>query len=358
VGPSQVPEVSNNITYQFLNADISNVINHMESTNSVVQAASQFNLLEMGYDYITPEQGINMYVHDNTQGPRVALASPVGTYFRNYAIFEGEPQTKGNQINTLENVLTKLGYMQIRGKNPEPGEYLYLNGYCYINPPLEPHTQVLLNILMNDYLQVGVQWNSPLLIDESKKICQVYCSALPIAYSYQYNLADPDYKQKIAPLAKAILTSAYKCTLQVAVNKLSGATPRINVFLTAVGGGVFGNDNMWIADAVAEAIYEYKKYPLDIIMVQYGDVSKINKELEFDKLKANILKIDNSCNLSHPRTPFILMTEAPVKQVEKIPEQHMDEDKRLAWQLHEDLNKSYTYKYLKYKHKYLKLKNK
>ena len=70
--------------------------------NVVFQAASQFNLLEMIGPNKTPEHGITNYHRDNSQGPRVALASPAGTFFRNYLIFKGDPQTSGKQINTLE----------------------------------------------------------------------------------------------------------------------------------------------------------------------------------------------------------------------------------------------------------------
>ena len=41
-----------------------------ESNNGALfQIASQFNLLEMASPNITPEQGINDYEHDRTQGP-------------------------------------------------------------------------------------------------------------------------------------------------------------------------------------------------------------------------------------------------------------------------------------------------
>ena len=45
----------------------------------VIQAASQFNVLEMVGPLVTPDQGITGYFRDRTQGPACALSCPAGT---------------------------------------------------------------------------------------------------------------------------------------------------------------------------------------------------------------------------------------------------------------------------------------
>ena len=96
------------ITYSIKVGDISTVINTDQSTTTpVFQAASQFNLLEMRDDNVSPGD-ISNYVNDYSQGPRVALSSPEGTFFRNYLIYNGKPQTTCNQLNTFKSMLDHL----------------------------------------------------------------------------------------------------------------------------------------------------------------------------------------------------------------------------------------------------------
>ena len=96
------------ITYSIKVGDISTVINTDKyTTTPVFQAASQFNLLEMLNDNVSPSD-ISKYVDDNSQGPRVALSSPEGTFFRNHLIYNGKPQTTCNQLNTFKSMLDHL----------------------------------------------------------------------------------------------------------------------------------------------------------------------------------------------------------------------------------------------------------
>jgi hypothetical protein len=54
------------------------------SRDALIQAASQFNLLEMMHEGVSPEHGITDYEIDGTQGPACAMAAAAGTIFRNY----------------------------------------------------------------------------------------------------------------------------------------------------------------------------------------------------------------------------------------------------------------------------------
>lgn len=52
-----------------------------ENAGAMFQVASQFNLLEMISPSVTPEDGINIYSNDATQGPACAIAAGAGTIF-------------------------------------------------------------------------------------------------------------------------------------------------------------------------------------------------------------------------------------------------------------------------------------
>ena len=41
--------------------------------------------------------------------------------------------------------------------------------------------------------------------------------------------------------------------------------------LTALGGGVFGNKNEWIADAVVAALGKFRSAGLDVVINEYRD---------------------------------------------------------------------------------------
>jgi hypothetical protein len=44
------------------------------------------------------------------------------------------------------------------------------------------------------------------------------------------------------------------------------------VYLTAIGGGVFGNRMSWICDAIAAACERFREVNLDVRIVSYGHV--------------------------------------------------------------------------------------
>ena len=55
-----------------------------ENTAALFQVASQFNLLEMVSNDVTPEAGVTRYQNDRTQGPACAIAAGAATIWRNY----------------------------------------------------------------------------------------------------------------------------------------------------------------------------------------------------------------------------------------------------------------------------------
>ncbi len=109
------------------------------------------------------------------------------------------------------------------------------------------------------------------LNDAGHLVTQVYCSAMPIAYSRE---GADDWE----PIAKLVLEGAYEATLRVAAENLA-RTGNNKVFLTLLGGGAFGNEPEWIADAVLRAPALVRHSGLDIQLVSYGRSSRIAQDI-------------------------------------------------------------------------------
>jgi len=67
-----------NLTLKFFNivSNVSTLHLKTQNANSVFQAASQFNCLEMIGPGVYPENGVTIYSKDQTQGPACALTCP------------------------------------------------------------------------------------------------------------------------------------------------------------------------------------------------------------------------------------------------------------------------------------------
>ena len=232
---------------------------------SLFQVASQFNLLEMVSPNVTPEDGINKYEQDFTQGPACAIAAGAGTIYRNYfAVVNGQTgQTTDNQIDCLVELGLALGNTENRYWEMRNGYALATrDGLIKISERLESSTESELDEL-RQLLRVGIQWKSEVTISESKHVVsQVYCSALPVAYSQH----PPELW---APFAQLILDASYEATICAGIlNYLNYGNNK--VFLTLIGGGAFGNETNWIISAIRRALSHYKNVNLDIKIVSYG----------------------------------------------------------------------------------------
>lgn len=263
-------------------ADVRQIHMDKENNRALVQVASQFNLLEMVGPGRTPELGVGIYEHDKTQGPACAIACGAGTIYRNYFVpVNGKiGQSKDNQIDCLKEIGKALG-------NDDNSLWTMQNGYALASEEgLEEINGKLSKLSFADYealkgkLRVGVQWESEVTIsDNNNFITQVYCSALPVAYSW----VD---KYLWEPFARLVLEATYEATLLLGLkNCLESGNNR--VYLTLIGGGAFGNDSRWIFSAIRKAVLKYKTFPLDVRIVSYG---RPNPELQkfLTKLKSGI----------------------------------------------------------------------
>ena len=255
-GKISVREVVANV--QQLHTDVSN-------TGSLFQVASQFNLLEMVSPNYTPEDGVGIYEHDRTQGPACAVAAGAGTIYRNYfAIVNGQTgQSAGNQIDCLADIGTALGNTESRLWAMRNGYALASqNGLGEIAQRLQASSESELDRL-RQLLRIGIQWNTQVTLNDARHVVsQAYCSALPVAYSRHAS-------HLWTAFARLILEAAYEATFCTAIlNAMSHGSNRL--FLTLLGGGAFGNEPVWIIDAIKRALVLFKDVELDVAIVSYG----------------------------------------------------------------------------------------
>jgi len=236
--------------------------------NALFQVASQFNLLEMVGPNVTPEQGIERYEDDHTQGPICAICCGVGTIYRNYFVeVNGEiGQSTTNQIDCLADIGKALG-------NENSQLWEMRNGYALlsedglqnINRQLSSMSQDEVDSLREE-LRIGIQWDTQVTLNASKhRVSQVYCSALPVSYrGFSSELWEP--------FASLILEASYEATICTAILN-AVAYGNHTVYLTLVGGGVFGNEMKWIVSAIERGVKLYSDYELDVLIVNYGSIS-------------------------------------------------------------------------------------
>jgi len=246
---------------QAIQADVKALHLDKSNENALFQVASQFNLLEMVGANVSPEKGIEIYENDHTQGPICAICCGAGTIYRNYFVELDEQlgQSATKQIDCLENVSKVLG-------NENNTLWEMRNGYALlkedglyaINRQLEE-----MNVdKIREQLQIGLMWDTQVTLDGcTHRVSQAYCSALPISY-VGYDL------ELWKPFASLVLDASYEATICAAI--LNGDN---KVYLTLVGGGVFGNKLEWICSAIERACLKYEEYDLDVKIVNYGSIS-------------------------------------------------------------------------------------
>lgn len=249
---------------------------HADSRNSgaLFQVASQFNLLEMVSPDVTPDRGIGVYENDFTQGPACAIAAGAGTIYRNYfAETNGAiGQTASSQIDCLADIGVCL-------QNIDGGLWEMKNGYALASESglheISKHLQASRPDQLDELrgrLKVGIQWGTQVTIRGcSHLVSQIYCSALPVAYSAHSSEAWRDF-------AVLILEAAYEATLCAA--QLNAHTNGINTaFLTLLGGGAFGNHSDWIIAAIDRALKIHANSGLDVRIVSFRNSNSALEQL-------------------------------------------------------------------------------
>jgi hypothetical protein len=263
-------------------ADVSALHRDPAHRHALFQVASQFNLLEMTGPHVTPEDGVSRYAHDRTQGPACAIAAGAASIYRNYfvPVDGGVGQTRHRQIDCLRDIGDALG-------NDRGSLWTMRNGYALCTESgLAAITRRLGQMpaderdALRDRLRVGVHQDVEVTIsdDPGQRVTQVFCSALPVAYT---GIPAAQW----TAFATLVLEGAYEATLWAGVLNARAAlkcrptseggtapTGCRQVWLTSLGGGAFGNDPAWIAGAMRRALRLVRDVDLDVRIVSYGRV--------------------------------------------------------------------------------------
>ncbi len=258
------PAAGGKLTVRELVADAQSLHREQAKAGALFQVASQFNLLEMISPSVSPEQGVGRYENDRTQGPSCAVAAGAGTIYRNYfAPVNGQQgQTAECQIDCLADLGKALGNANSRLWRMRNGYALpSKQGLREIADKLQASDEEELDAL-RQLLRIGIQWDTQVTLDKcSHLVSQVYCSALPVAYTSH----PPELWE---PFAKLVLEAAYEATLCAALLNHEQTGSR-QVYLTLLGGGAFGNQTVWIMDAAKRALTIFKACDLDVAIVSY-----------------------------------------------------------------------------------------
>lgn len=254
--------------------------------NAVFQAASQFNCLEFVNPNVTPEQGVTAYACDRTQGPACSIACGPATVYRNYFAPVEVRDRDGNQTGTQEGQTAEhqvdnlWEVCRAVGNTPRGRFYDIVGGYTLATDDGLKKLNTALSELdreaVKNELKVGVHsdcqvtstnWGRHAVNDPAHTVTQVFCSACSVAYSHNPG-------ELWGPFASLVLEACYEATLWAAVAHAikHKDDPRARiVFLTAVGGGVFGNDMGWVANAIQMAMerVEHAGVGLDVRIVSY-----------------------------------------------------------------------------------------
>jgi hypothetical protein len=254
--------------------NVQNLHQDPQNHNAIFQVASQCNLLEMVGPSVTPEAGVTGYYWDRTQGPACAIAAGAGTVYRNYFVELDTQigQTADQQIDTMLDLHNALG----------GGLWEMRNGYLLASSEGLRHvTEVVTSANRSDLMEtvrIGVHKNvqvtlSSVSSDTEQTVHQLYCSAMPVAYS---GLSSSQWET----LGRLVLDAAYEMTLLSAVEN-SESNGQRTVFLTLLGGGAFGNPTRWILAAILRSLKVVEFAGLDVVVVSYGhSQSSVQKAIQ------------------------------------------------------------------------------
>ncbi len=262
---NQIKLYNGQIKVEEIVADVQELHCKVENKNALFQAASQFNLLEMVSPDISPEQGIDRYEFDYTQGPACAIACGAGTIYRNYFVkVNGQTgQTENNQIDCLDLIGKELDNNNLQLWTMRNGYALAdKKGLLTISNKIAQLSETEIEHL-KEKLKIGIQWNTEVTKSQTKHtVSQAYCSALPVAYCQSSQVYWEDF-------ARIILEATYEATLYAGMLNMKNNNSNL-VYLTLVGGGAFGNAENWILSSLQKAIRKLKNVPLNIKIVSYG----------------------------------------------------------------------------------------
>ena len=263
------------LNVSIVTGDVRQMHQSREHAGALFQVASQFNLLEMVSQNVSPEQGVTRYQNDHTQGPACAIAAGAATIYRNYFVpVDGHRgQTAKRQLDGLANLGAALSSAL---ELPVDNLWKMQNGYALATQvgldAIGRHLGMLPANGLDDLralLRIGIHHDVEVTEAAGKDrplVSQCFCSALPVAYT---RIPAAHW----APFALLVLEAAYEATMWAAVLNAKRGASNV-VFLTLLGGGAFGNHIGWIYAAIRRALELMRPFSLDVRLVSYGHPSQ------------------------------------------------------------------------------------
>ena len=250
--------------------DVTALQAQVKNKDAVFQVASNFNGLEGSG---APAAGIMPYLNPSlyVQGEAAALSAMPGIIYRMYYM---PHQVNGityygqlrQQLNLLEHF--KDGLYAIPVSSGYIGSVPHLDVFAQLSDADLKELAGKVNVALHADVQVSgglgpLKSELPIykavkVVDQSQKVNQIFAAALN---PYQNNSQSPGYKN----LAQMLLYAAYEGALKSAY-----VNGKKKVYLTLIGGGVFGNKLLWITRAIEHAAREFQaKGDMEINLVVY-----------------------------------------------------------------------------------------
>jgi hypothetical protein len=262
--------------------DVGSLQANPDNKGATFQVASNFNCLEFVDHNDSASKGISKYIYDLTQGPAASISASPGTVYRNYFIPHNQDGGKyTGQLKQQINLLDKFPYLTIR------------NGYIIFSDEEVAYLKSM-NLNYEDFsdIQVGIQkkvqvtsglkrgGKITLCKSEEQIINQVFTAALNLGGLNSKYSKIPE----IQKLAKFLLKGAYMATIFSAIenanNQPASFKGRNKLYLTLIGGGVFGNEHSWIAEALYSCIDLIKQSGLQIYLIIYASYTCDEESLQ------------------------------------------------------------------------------
>lgn len=235
-----------------------------ENDGATYLAASNFNCLEFVSQDQTALDGVTGYVYDRTQGPFCALAAGPAIVYRNYFVkHDGKVGQLEKEIELLKKTPIHVthGYPIIT--NPE-----FTNNSSNKKFKWDDENNYLVGVHRGCQLTTTRNGNNFALVNQDDRIVHhVYAAAFNFNGTVdKCNLTIKISKYMLKAEYKAAILAAWENSLLYPNRKGSN-----KLYLTLLGGGVFGNDIDLIADAIGSNINIIKDSGLDVYVVCFSD---------------------------------------------------------------------------------------